>query len=120
MLEAELNAASTLAREAGAILLEIYASDFGVDFKSASDPVTEADRRADAFLVSALRERFPEDAIVAEESAAHGSAAQAQRVHRSARRHEGVHRQERRVLDHARARDRRPRRARRRLPAGRR
>jgi 3'(2'), 5'-bisphosphate nucleotidase len=75
MLEPELEAASELARDAGRILLEIYATDFGVDFKSASDPVTEADRRADAFLVQGLRARFPGDAIVAEESAAHGDAA---------------------------------------------
>jgi len=75
MLESELEAASQLVRDAGRILLEIYATDFGVDFKSASDPVTEADRRADAFLVAGLRARFPGDAIVAEESAAHGAGA---------------------------------------------
>jgi 3'(2'), 5'-bisphosphate nucleotidase len=72
MLDAELETAATLAREAGRILLEVYASDFGVEWKTGSDPVTEADRRANAFLVSGLRERFPQDGLVAEESVDHG------------------------------------------------
>jgi 3'(2'), 5'-bisphosphate nucleotidase len=74
MLEPEIEAAAVLARQAGRILLEVYAADFGVDWKTASDPVTEADRRANAFLVQALRARFPEDGIVAEEDADHGDA----------------------------------------------
>jgi 3'(2'), 5'-bisphosphate nucleotidase len=79
MLEPELECASELVRHAGRILLEIYATDFDVDFKSASDPVTEADRRADAFLVRGLCERFPDDGIVAEESAEHGAAERSKR-----------------------------------------
>lgn len=58
-----------MARRAGAILLEIYRTDFGVDFKDQSDPVTEADRRANAYLVEELRRHFPADGIVAEEDA---------------------------------------------------
>lgn len=70
MLEKELNTAATIAREAGQILLEIYATDFGVSFKGQgkSDPVTEADRRANAHIVERLRAAFPNDTIVAEES----------------------------------------------------
>ena len=68
MLEAELDVASGLAREAGRILLEIYATDFSVACKGRADPVTEADRLANALLVRELRARFPGDGIVAEES----------------------------------------------------
>jgi 3'(2'), 5'-bisphosphate nucleotidase len=70
MLEQELESAATIAREAGQILLEIYATDFGVSFKGQgkSDPVTEADRRANAHIVERLRASFPGDTIVAEES----------------------------------------------------
>jgi 3'(2'), 5'-bisphosphate nucleotidase len=79
MLDPELEAASQLVREAGRILLDIYATDFGVEFKAASDPVTAADRGANAFLVQGLRERFPSDGIVAEESPDHGDAAKSGR-----------------------------------------
>lgn len=71
MLDRELVESVKLAREAGRILLEVYAGDFGVEMKGEADPVTEADRRVNAFLTVRLREAFPTDAIVAEESAAH-------------------------------------------------
>jgi 3'(2'), 5'-bisphosphate nucleotidase len=74
MLDRELDAASELARQAGRILLELYASEFGVDWKSATEPVTEADRRANAFLVAGLRAQFADDGVVAEENAEHGDA----------------------------------------------
>jgi 3'(2'), 5'-bisphosphate nucleotidase len=74
MFERELESASELARAAGRILLEIYASDFDVDWKGKSDPVTAADRRANAFLADALRARFPDDGVVAEENPEHGDA----------------------------------------------
>ena len=67
MLDRELVEAVKVAREAGAILLDIYATDFAVDFKGDKDPVTEADRRVNALLVSRIRETFPADGIVAEE-----------------------------------------------------
>lgn len=68
MLDRELVEAVKLAREAGRILLEIYATDFGVEMKGESDPVTEADRRVNAFLTARIHEAFPTDTIVAEES----------------------------------------------------
>ena len=70
MLDRELVEAVKLAREAGRILLEVYATNFGVEMKGESDPVTEADRRVNAFLSARIREAFPTDVIVAEESAA--------------------------------------------------
>ncbi len=75
MLEHELASAMAIARQAGQILLEIYAADFSVDYKDGrqSDPVTEADRRANALIVARLRALFPADGIVAEESAGEGA-----------------------------------------------
>jgi 3'(2'), 5'-bisphosphate nucleotidase len=72
MWETELSHAATIAREAGRILLDIYASDFVVDFKGQgqSNPVTEADRRANTHIVARLRTLFPDDGVVAEESEA--------------------------------------------------
>jgi 3'(2'), 5'-bisphosphate nucleotidase len=76
MLDRELVEAVKLAREAGEILREIYATDFAVRDKAAdgaeNDPVTEADTRVNQFLVSRLHEAFPSDTIVAEESANDG------------------------------------------------
>ncbi len=69
MLEAELKAARELAYEAGRILMSIYAKDFSVAYKGANNPVTEADQQVNTFLVRELRSRFPEDGIVAEETA---------------------------------------------------
>lgn len=68
MLERELAEAKRLAREAGVILMRIYATDFSVAYKGVRDPVTDADKQANAFLVAKLGELFPDDAIIAEES----------------------------------------------------
>ncbi len=69
MPDRSLEEAKQIAREAGRILLDVYATDFDVAFKGLADPVTEADRRANDYLVEQLRARFPEDGVVAEESA---------------------------------------------------
>src|SRR5688572_29793172 len=69
MLDRELVEAVKLAREAGRILLEVYSTNFSVEMKGESDPVTEADKRVNTFLSSRIREAFPTDTIVAEETA---------------------------------------------------
>jgi 3'(2'), 5'-bisphosphate nucleotidase len=74
MLEQELSAAVALARGAGRILMDIYAKDFAVAYKSKNDPVTEADQLANTYIVQELRARFPDDGIVAEETADIGDA----------------------------------------------
>ena len=66
MLDREVAEAARIAREAGAILREVYATDFSVSYKSEADPVTEADTRANAYIVGELRESFPLDGIVAD------------------------------------------------------
>lgn len=68
MLKPELTEAIRIARGAGTILMDVYATNFSVAYKAKSDPVTEADTRANAYIVEALRRAFPGDGIVAEES----------------------------------------------------
>ena len=69
MSRAELAILSDIAREAGRGILQIYESDFRVDYKGPGDPVTDADREANALICSRLAAEFPDAAIVAEESA---------------------------------------------------
>jgi 3'(2'), 5'-bisphosphate nucleotidase len=57
-----------IAAEAAALVSEVYATPFVVDFKGPADPVTEADRRANALIVERLTKEFPGVPIVAEES----------------------------------------------------
>ncbi len=68
VLERELSEAKRLAREAGRYLLSVDPHGLPVAYKSVGNPVTEADERANAFIVEALRRAFPADAVVAEES----------------------------------------------------
>ncbi len=42
-----------------------------IDYKSARDVVTEADHQSEALIVAAIKERFPGDAILAEETGEH-------------------------------------------------
>ncbi|MFO0754933.1 MAG: 3'(2'),5'-bisphosphate nucleotidase CysQ [Byssovorax sp.] len=65
----EIEAVLAIAREASALVMEVYATPFTVDLKGPNDPVTAADRRANTLICDALARRFPGDAIVAEESA---------------------------------------------------
>ncbi len=62
-----------IALRAGEAILAIYNTDFGVDQKQDASPVTEADRRAEALILDALRrditDAYP---IIAEEEVAAG------------------------------------------------
>jgi 3'(2'), 5'-bisphosphate nucleotidase len=68
-MERELTTAEAIAREAGELLMGYYRRDISVDLKGGTEPVTEADRVANDHIVRRLREEFPEDAVLAEESA---------------------------------------------------
>jgi myo-inositol-1(or 4)-monophosphatase len=68
-------AACAFAREAGAILLEGHGRVHAPEKKGRIDLVTEFDRRSEALLVSRIRQRFPDHAILAEESGAGGASA---------------------------------------------
>jgi 3'(2'), 5'-bisphosphate nucleotidase len=54
--------------EASSEILKVYRTDFGVDYKSPRDPVTEADRRANELISARLLELWPDVPVVAEES----------------------------------------------------
>lgn len=64
----ELETAIKLTREAGAIIRTFYQVPPTVRWKDPTEPVTEADRAANAYLVSQIRQAFPDDGILAEES----------------------------------------------------
>lgn len=72
-LEHELEVATELARAAGAILLQHYHSPFLVEQKVNAlkelEEVTAADREANDLIVQRLATEFPDDGILAEESA---------------------------------------------------
>jgi 3'(2'), 5'-bisphosphate nucleotidase len=67
----ELRVALELAREAGAAILEVYEGPLEIQQKFDShdrEPVTQADTIANEIIVSRLRQEFPDDGILAEES----------------------------------------------------
>jgi 3'(2'), 5'-bisphosphate nucleotidase len=68
MLNREIAEAARIARQAGVILMDIYGTDFDVAYKAEADPVTEADTKANAYIVAELEKAFPNDGIVAEET----------------------------------------------------
>lgn len=72
MLEEELRAATHIAREAGALLLDFYRTGVEVKEKVGADnmvePVTIADKRASELIIKGLRAAFPGDGILSEEA----------------------------------------------------
>ncbi len=56
-----------LAVEAGKVIMDIYQTDFDVDYKEDESPLTQADRQANAVIVEGLMREFPEYAILSEE-----------------------------------------------------
>ena len=67
----ELRIALELAREAGAAILDLYQGPLDIRQKFGADdrePVTQADTMANEIIVSRLRQEFPDDGILAEES----------------------------------------------------
>lgn len=56
-----------LAADAGKIIMEIYETDFEVDYKADESPLTMADKKANDCIVKKLMEEFPECAILSEE-----------------------------------------------------
>ena len=62
-----------LARQAGAVVMAVYATDFSVRGKGDASPVTEADERAEAVILAGLAQLAPGIPVVAEESVAAGS-----------------------------------------------
>ncbi len=67
----ELAFASDLARRAGALLLDSYERIETIDYKSKRDVVTNADYASERLVIDAIKARYPDDAILAEESGEH-------------------------------------------------
>jgi 3'(2'), 5'-bisphosphate nucleotidase len=68
MADPELDEVVRIARRASDRVREVYATPFTVEMKGPNDPVTRADREANALICAALSASFPGDAILAEES----------------------------------------------------
>ena len=66
----------TLARialAAGALIMQVYATDFTVERKDDASPVTEADEKAEALILEALNVADPDLPVIAEEAVAAGN-----------------------------------------------
>jgi 3'(2'), 5'-bisphosphate nucleotidase len=64
----EAQLALDVAREAAAVVMRVYAAPFDVEYKAKDDPVTRADKEANALIVERLSRETPGVPIVAEES----------------------------------------------------
>jgi len=67
----ELAFAIEIAQAAGRLLLERYERIERIDYKSARDVVTEVDHLSEELIIAAVRHRYPDDGILAEESGSH-------------------------------------------------
>ena len=67
-IERALDVVLEMADRASEVVLEVYATNFAVDYKAEADPVTAADKRANAILCEGLAKHFPGVPVVAEES----------------------------------------------------
>ena len=70
---AERDFAIDVARRAGALLVDSYERLDQVDYKSKRDVVTNADYASEHLVIAAIKERFPDDGILAEESGEHAA-----------------------------------------------
>jgi len=68
---ADLTFAIEVARRAGSLIRQSYERVERVDRKSRRDVVTEVDYASEKLVIDAIRERYPGDAILAEESGHH-------------------------------------------------
>jgi myo-inositol-1(or 4)-monophosphatase len=61
----------TMAYKAGEILRAGYGQAHHIEMKSLTDPVTETDKRSEEYIVSYIKNHFPDHSIEAEESGVH-------------------------------------------------
>jgi len=67
-MDTELEDVLAIGRDAAEIVSAVYRTAFAVELKGPNDPVTRADREANTLICARLAERFPGDAIIAEET----------------------------------------------------
>jgi myo-inositol-1(or 4)-monophosphatase len=73
--DVELALAIELAHSVGELQMARYERVERIDFKSAKDVVTEADHLSEALILDGIRERFPDDAFLGEETGGHDAKA---------------------------------------------
>jgi len=73
LLEHELETARTIALEAAAVVTRYRQGNLTVESKAGNEPVTEADRAANALIVERLMQAFPDDVVLSEELPDDGS-----------------------------------------------
>jgi myo-inositol-1(or 4)-monophosphatase len=66
-----LKIVEAIVRQAGAILLEGYGNVHHIQQKGVIDLVTEFDKRSEELIISSIQQKFPDYAILAEESGHH-------------------------------------------------
>jgi 3'(2'), 5'-bisphosphate nucleotidase len=76
----ERAAARQLVIEAGKVVLEWHERGVKIDWKGEDDPVTSADHAANDLILEGLHQRFPDDAVLSEESRDDLSRLEAERV----------------------------------------
>lgn len=69
----DLELAREAARRAADVVERYFETDIGADMKGAVDPVTQADRDAEAAILELLAQERPDDSILGEESGVGGS-----------------------------------------------
>lgn len=69
-----MTAVTEIADRAGKVILEVYETDFDVRRKDDNSPVTEADERAEALILPALRSLLPGIPAIGEEAVSQGNA----------------------------------------------
>ena len=62
-----------IALDAGQLIMQVYATDFDIARKADTSPVTEADEKAEALIIKALKAADPDLPIIAEEAASAGT-----------------------------------------------
>lgn len=66
--EIEIEEVKRIARTAGDAVLEVYGTEFSVDVKADSSPLTEADRRSNAVILEGLSRISPSIPVISEET----------------------------------------------------
>jgi 3'(2'), 5'-bisphosphate nucleotidase len=69
----ELELAIALSRQAGALIQRLHSTGLAVERKLGNEPVTQADRDANALLVAGIAAAFPDDGLLSEEAPDDGS-----------------------------------------------
>lgn len=69
MYQDELSAAVEAARQAAAVIINVYSRPFEVEIKSDDSPVTEADKKSDALIRRLLGQKYPRHSFLTEEGA---------------------------------------------------